>query len=102
MGFRITPPTNPILGPIMAFGVVWLPASMIMLPLIEVFHPLPSSTRRLILLAIVLVAAVVGSAYSWIYACKQTSHLSQVDRGVYYLFWPIVFFAIFGFGFYLS
>ena len=102
MGFRITPPVNPILGPVAVFGIIWGVVSMIGLPGLQAFVPLSSSTRRLVLLAGVLFAALAGSIYSVAYARRQRATLSLVDTGVYYFFWPALFFATFGFGVWLS
>jgi hypothetical protein len=102
MSFKITPEANPILGPIAVFGIIWGVVSMIGLPLFQVFVPLSSPTRRIVLLAAVFVAAVAGSAYSFVFARRGAGTLSWVDKGFYYLFWPLVFFSIFGFGVYLS
>ena len=102
MSFKITPLANPILGPVAVFGIIWGIASMIGLPLSQVFVPFSGSTRRIVLLAAVFVAAVAGSVYSFVFARRGRATLSWVDRGFYYFFWPLVFFSIFVFGVYLS
>jgi len=102
MSIKITPPVNPILGPLAVFGIIWGVISMIGLPLFQAAVPLSSATHRLVLLTAVLVAALAGSAYSVTYARRERSRLSMVDTGIYYFFWPVLFFCIFGFGVYLS
>jgi tryptophan-rich sensory protein len=102
MSFRITRPVNPILGPFAVFGIIWGVAAMIGLPLLQVFVPLSGGARRTVLLVTVLVAALAGSGYSVLYARRQRTKLSVLDTGVYYFFWPILFFSILAFGFYLS
>lgn len=101
MNFRITPSVR-TLEPLMVFGLVWTPVSMIVLPLFEIYMPLPISTRRIVLLVTVFVAALAGSAYSVTLVRRQGATMSWVDRGFYYFFWPLLFFAIFGFGVCLS
>ena len=102
MSFRITRPVNPILGPFAVFGIIWGVVGMIGLPLLQAFVPLSSDARRTVLLVTVFVAALAGSAYSVLFARRERPRLSMLDTGVYYFFWPMLFFSILAFGFYLS
>jgi len=101
MSFKVVPPVNPILGPFAVFGIIWGAVSMIGFPLFQAFMPVSSPTRRIVLLATVFVAALVASAYSVTFARRNKTSLSLVDKSFYYLIWPLLFFGIFGFGFYL-
>jgi hypothetical protein len=102
MSIKITPPVNPILGPLAVFCIILGVVSMIGLPLLQAFLPISHHTRRLVLLGAAFVAAISGSVYSVLYARKASSTLSVVDAGIYYLFWPVLFFSIFGLGVFLS
>ncbi len=74
---------------------------MIGLPLFQVFVPISKSTRLLLLLITVFIAALAASVYSVVYAYKGRAALSWIDKAFYFAFWPIIFFTIFGFSFYL-
>jgi hypothetical protein len=74
---------------------------MIGLPLFQVLVPISKSTRLMLLLITVFIAALAASVYSVVYACKGGTTLSWIDKAFYFGFWPIVFFTIFGFSFYL-
>ena len=102
MSFKITPSPVRILDPFAIFCAIWGIVSMVGLPLFQVFVPLSKSTRMTVLLATVFIAAFAASAYSVRYACRVRPDLPWIDRAFYFIFYPVVFFTIFGFGLYLS